>query len=92
MKGRALAILLAVLLLTGCARRPVSFALDEGGNYTGFEKVAEGYTRRAAKLFGWVVLEDLTVMENVKVWQRFLKRADEGKAAGVRIAEFFGKM
>ena len=91
MKGRALAILLAVLLLTGCARRPVSFALDEGGNYTGFEKVAEGYTRRAAKLFGWVVLEDLTVMENVKVWQRFLKRADEGKAAGVRIAEFFGE-
>ena len=91
MKGKALAILLAVLLLTGCVRRPVSFALDEKGNYTGFSKVEEGYTRRAAELYGWVILEDLTVKSNVKVWQRFLKWAAEGKEAGVRIAEFFGE-
>ena len=91
MKGRALAILLSLLLLTGCIGRPVSFALDQDGNYTGFSKVAEGYTRQAAKLYGWVILEDLTVTENVKVWQRFLQRAEDGKKAGVRIAEFFGE-
>ena len=91
MKGRALAILLAVCLLTGCMGRPVSFALDEEGNYTGFEHVEEGYTRRAAQLFGWVILEDLTVRSNVKVWQRFLQRAQDGRKAGVRIAEFFGE-
>ena len=91
MKGRALIVLLAVFLLTGCVRRPVSFTVDEAGDYTGFETVEEWYTRRAAKLFGWVVLEDLTVTENVKIWQRFLKRAQAGKAAGVRVAEFFGK-
>ena len=91
MKGRALIVLLAVFLLTGCVRRPVSFTVDEAGDYTGFETVEEGYTRRAAKLFGWVVLEDLTVTENVKIWQRFLKQAQAGKAAGVRVAEFFGE-
>ena len=91
MKGRALIVLLAVFLLTGCVRRPVSFTVDEAGDYTGFETVEEGYTRRAAKLFGWVVLEDLTVTENVRVWQRFLKRAGAGKASGVRVAEFFGE-
>ena len=91
MKGKLIAILLAVLILTGCVGRPVSFDLDGDGNYTGFETVEEGYTRRAAKLFGWVVLEDLTVTENVRVWQRFLKRAGAGKASGVRVAEFFGE-
>ena len=63
MKGRALTILLAILLLTGCAWWPVSFTLDESGNYTGFDRVEEGYTRQAAKLYGWVVLEDLTIRE-----------------------------
>ena len=91
MKGKVLAILLAVLLLTGCVRRPVSLTLDQKGNYTGFEKVEEGYTRQAAKLYGWVIVEDLTVTENVKIWQRFLSRAAEGREAGVRIAEFFGE-
>ena len=91
MKGRILVVFLAVLLLTGCVRRPVSFTLDQDGNYTGFEKVEEGYTRQAARLYGWVVLEDLAVTENLKVWQRFLKRAADGKASGVRIAEFFGE-
>ena len=91
MKGKALAILLAVLLLTGCVRRPVSFTLDGSGNYTGFSQVEEGYTRKAAKFYGWVVLEDLAITENVQVWQQFLKRAAAGKEAGVRIAEFFGE-
>ena len=91
MKGKALAILLVALLLTGCVRRPVSFTLDADGQYTGFNRVEEGYTRRAAKLYGWVVLEDMTVTENVKVWQRFLQRAGKGKEASVRIAEFFGE-
>ena len=91
MKGRALAILLAVLLLTGCVRRPVSFTLDGDGNYTGFDTVEEGYTRRAAKLYGWVMVEDLTVAENVQVWQRFLQKAESGKDVGVRLAEFFGE-
>ena len=77
MKGKALAILLVLLLMTGCAWRPVSFTLDEGGNYTGFDRVEEGYTRQAARLYGWVVLEDLTIRENAKV--------------GVRVAEFFGE-
>ena len=91
MKGRALAaILLAALFLMGCVRRPVSFILDENGSYTGFETVEEGYTRQAAGLYGWVVLDDLAVTENVKIWQRFLQRSAEGKEAGVRIAEFFG--
>ena len=31
MKGKALAILLSLLLLTGCIGRPVSFALDQDG-------------------------------------------------------------
>ena len=75
MKGKALAILLAILLLTGCVRRPVSFTLDGSGNYTGFSQVEEGYTRKAAKFYGWVVLEDLAITENVQVWQQFLKRA-----------------
>ena len=91
MKGRVLAVLLAVLLLTGCVRRPVTFTLDGSGNYIGFDRVEEGYTRRAAKLYGWVILEDLAVTENVKVWQRFLKRTAAGKEAGVRVAEFFGE-
>ena len=91
MKSRVLAILLAVLLLTGCIRWPVSFTLDGSGTYTGFSQVEEGYTRQAAKLYGWVVLEDLTIRSNIQVWQRFLKRAAAGKKAGVRIAEFFGE-
>ena len=91
MKSKVLAVLLAVLMLTGCVRRPVSFSLNEAGSYTGFDNAEEGYTRRAAKLYGWVVLEDLTVTENGKVWQRFLQRAAEGKETGVRIAEFFGE-
>ena len=91
MRGKILAVLLAVLLLTGCVRRPVSFTLDQDGNYTGFSKVEEGYTRRAAKLYGWVIVEDLTVAENGKVWQRFLQQTAEGKKAGVRVAEFFGE-
>lgn len=91
MKGKALLVLLAVLLLTGCVRRPVSFALDESGSYTGFVQVEEGYTRKAARLYGWVVLEDLTVTENVKIWRRFLQKAEAGQEAGVRIAEFFGE-
>ena len=90
MKGRILIVLLAVMLLTGCVLRPVSFALDEEGSYTGFLTMEEGYTRRAAKLYGWVVLEDLTIKSNGKVWQRFLKRSAAGKDTGVRIAEFFG--
>lgn len=91
MKGRILTILLAILILTGCVRRPVSFTLDESGSYTGFENVEEGYTRQAARLYGWVVLEDLVVTENVQVWQRFLTRSAEGREAAVRIAEFFGE-
>ncbi len=91
MKGRALAFLLTILLLTGCVGRPVSFALDGDGNYTGFDRVEEGYTRQAARLYGWVVLEDLTITENVKIWQKFLQRAEAGKEAGVRVAEFFGE-
>ena len=68
MKGKALAILLVLLRMTGCAWRPVSFTLDGSGNYTGFSQVEEGYTRKAAKFYGWVVLEDLTITENVQVW------------------------
>ena len=79
MRGKVLAILLAVLLLTGCVRRPVSFRLDGDGYYTGFSDVEEGYTRQAAKLYGWVVVEDLTVTENVKVLQRFLDRSSGGR-------------
>lgn len=90
MRGRVLAILLAVLLLTGCVRRPVSFRLDDTGAYSGFADVEAGYTRQAARLYGWVVLEDLTVTENVDLWQRFLQRAADGQESGVRIAEFFG--
>ena len=91
MKSRLLAVLLAALILTGCVRRPVSFTLDADGSYTGFTSAEEGYTRQAARLYGWVVLEDLTVTENVRVWQRFLKQAAAGKEAAVRIAEFFGE-
>ena len=91
MKSKLLVILLAMLLLTGCVRRPVSFTLDRDGNYTGFDKVEEGYTRQAARLYGWVVLEDLAVTDNLKIWQRFLQRSADGKTAGVRIAEFFGE-
>ena len=91
MRSKLIILILAALLLTGCIRRPVSFALDETGAYTGFAQVEEGYTRQAARLYGWVVLEDLTVTENVKVWQRFLRRAESGQEAGVRIAEFFGE-
>ena len=91
MKGKALAILLAILMLTGCIRGPVSFTLDQDRNYTGFSNVEEGYTRQAARLYGWVVVEDLTVTENAKVWRRFLQRSADGKEAGVRIAEFFGE-
>ena len=90
MKRKALALLLILCLLTGCVLKPISFTLDERGNYTGFQSMEAGYTRRAAKLYGWVVWEDLTVRENGKILQRFLKRAAGGKAAGVRIAEFFG--
>ena len=91
MRAKLLCVLLAVLLLTGCVRRPVSFTLDADGNYTGFDAVEEGYTRQAAKLYGWVILEDLTVTENGKLWLRFLEQAEAGKDAGVRIAEFFGE-
>ena len=91
MKNRILPVLLAVLLLTGCIRRPVSFTLDESGCYTGFIQTEEGYTRSAAKLYGWVILEDLAVTENVKIWQRFLNQSGSGRDAGVRIAEFFGE-
>ena len=91
MMSKVLIVLLAVLLLTGCVRRPVSFTLDADGNYTGFDKVEEGYSRRAAKLYGWVIVEDLAVTENVQVWQRFLREAAEGREAAVRIAEFFGE-
>ena len=90
MKYRFLPVFLAVLLLTGCTQR-VSFTLDQNGSYTGFMRTEEGYTRRAAKLYGWVVLENLSITENVKTWQRFLKRSDSGRNAGVRIAEFFGE-
>ena len=91
MKSKFLAILLAMLLLTGCVRRPVTFALDENRDYTGFAQAEEGYTRRAAKLYGWVIVEDLAITENVKVWQRFLEQAAAGKNVGVRVAEFFGE-
>ena len=91
MKGKILIILLCVFLLTGCVRRPVSFTLDETGSYTGFDRVEEGYTRQAAKLYGWVIVEDLSVTENGKVWQRFLEQAADGKETGVRVAEFFGE-
>ena len=91
MRNKLPILILAALLLTGCIRRSVSFTLDETGAYTGFAQVEEGYTRQAARLYGWVVLEDLIVTENVKVWQRFLQRADSGQEAGVRIAEFFGE-
>ena len=47
--------------------------------YTGFEHVEEGYSRKAAKLYGWVIVEDLAVSENVKVWQRFLEQAAAGR-------------
>ncbi len=50
-----------------------------------------GYTRRAARLCGWVLLEDLAVTANVNIWQRFLRRAESGREAAVRIAEFFGE-
>jgi hypothetical protein len=90
MKGRFFLILLAVLLLTGCVLRPVSFTLDESGSYTGFRSMEEGYTRRAAKLYGWVVLEELAIKANGRNWQRFLKRSAGGKNGNVRIAEFFG--
>ena len=91
MKKKTLLLLIAVLLLTGCVRRPVSFRLDENGAYTGFAGVEEGYTRRAARLYGWVILEELAVTENVNVWQRFLRQAEDGQEAAVRIAEFFGE-
>ena len=91
MRGKLLIVLLMTLLLTGCVRRPVAFRLDGNGAYTGFEAVEEGYTRGAAKLYGWVVLEDLTITENLSRWQRFLRRAGEGREAGVRLAEFFGQ-
>lgn len=90
MRGKVIAVLLAALLLTGCVLKPVSFRLDEAGSYVGFQSMEEGYTRRAAKLYGWVVLEDLAVTANARVWQKFLKRSAGGKDAAVRIAEFFG--
>ncbi len=91
MKGKALAILLSLLLLTGCVRRPVSFTLDGDGNYTGFDAVEEGYTRQAARLYGWVVLDDLIVSSNAEVWRKFLQKTESGRDAGVRVAEFFGE-
>ncbi len=91
MRSKILLVLLAVLLLAGCIRRPVSFALDENGAYTGFARLEEGYTRPAARLYGWVIVEDLAVTENADVWRRFLTQAAEGREAAVRIAEFFGE-
>jgi len=80
MKKQLFASLLCLLLLSGCGGKPEMLPLEE---------LSEDYSLEQAKEDGCLVTEDGIVTSGRDAWEKFLKAADAGKSASVRLCTYY---
>ncbi len=80
MKTRMFAILLCLLSLSGCGGKSEPIPLED---------LPEDYSLEQAKEDGCLVTENGTVTSGREAWEKFLKAADAGKSASVRLCSYY---
>ena len=76
-----LAVILVLLLFAACGSEPAV--------YTALEDIPEDYTVEQAKADGCVVHENGDISSGQEYWEQFLKDANRGKEASVRLANYY---
>ncbi|MCI9332758.1 MAG: hypothetical protein HFG05_11410 [Oscillibacter sp.] len=80
MKKGMLAALLCLFLLSGCGGKPEPIPLEE---------LPQDYSLEQAKADGCLVTENGTITSGQERWEDFLEAVDAGKAASVRLCNYF---
>lgn len=87
-----LAVILIMLLLTGCEKTvntSLPFEFDKEGNYTRFMDLPENYTVEQAEKDGCYVHERFIPAGGEQLWEDFVQSASSKKDASIRIVHFF---
>jgi len=89
------AIVIIVLILTAglvtCSEKSnyqLEFTFDASGSYIGFESLPSEYTMESAKKDGLIIFSVFGVIENERIWEKFIKNAGLGKDSSIRMAYF----
>jgi len=80
-KFTVITLVLACLLTAGCGSKE--------HNVTPLNELPEDYTLEQAKADGCVVHEDGDVSAGQEVWEEFVRAADAGKSASVRLCSYY---
>ncbi|MCD6322027.1 MAG: hypothetical protein J7L77_03265, partial [Clostridiales bacterium] len=86
-----LALACFVSLLVACSgnsNAQLDFSFDTNGSYTGFDNLPDTYSEKEAENDGCLIRHGIEIESNQKVWDAFVKTADKGKEASVRMAYF----
>lgn len=76
-------------LITACSNNStLEFSFESKELYTGFQNLAQTYSLKNAEKDACVVIQEFKVVENKKVWDKFVKAANRGTNASVRIVGF----
>lgn len=70
----------------------LNFSFDKNGNYTGFSDLPLSYTIENAKNNGYFVTQDLKVIANKSVWDKFVESSLHRENTSIRIAIFYTEM
>lgn len=79
--GTCLLVFLCLTLFAACGQEPVA--------YTPLEQLPTDYTVEQAEVDGCVVHENSNIRSGQERWERFLKDVEKGKAATVRLADYY---
>ncbi len=95
MKMKTPTMVIIVLILTAglmsCSEKSNSqleFIFDDSGSYLGFESLPSEYTMESAEKDGLIIFSVFGVIENERIWDKFVKNAGLGKDSDVRMAYF----
>lgn len=89
-RAAAFICILVFITLSGCSggTGQIELPTDAQGNYAGFDGAPESCTLEEAGNLGYYVTLDLEDFKNRDVWDRFVRAAQGGQDAYIRLAQF----
>ena len=89
-----LILIFITVFISGCNKTnnkdsSIKFTFDTNGNYTGFSNIPDNYTIQDATEDGYLVMQDLDIIENQSAWDNFVELSSNKKYTSIRIVKFY---